>query len=339
MCRAIKQLTATHVAAVHDSLDERANALASAYGGKIHPSPEALVADPAVDVVYVGLPHHLLAPAAHAALRAGKHAMVEKPMGLDIDQIRWLEDTASANDRVLVPVFELRTSGPVREARRLLRDGALGPVQVVRIRTVIDKPDSYWQSGPRGLVANSWRAQRAEAGGGVVLMNSIHQLDVVRFLTDLSFVSAMALTATLHADVEVEDTAAAVLRLSNGGIANLVAAAHSAGAVAEERIEFDGAAGRLDLPDASGDGRASLRLYLRRPWRQLPAGEWLQLDVDRAEGYHALLNGVATAIHHGSRPPASANDAAAALATVLAIYESAETAREALVRSTAESTA
>src|SRR5262249_53865763 len=103
-----------------------------------------------------------------------------------------------------------------------------------------------------------------------VLMNSIHQLDAVRFLTGLSFVSAAAATATLHAAVDVEDSAAAALRLSNNSVASLVASAHSPGAVKEERIEVDGAGGRMVLPDPSARERLLARLYLRPPWRNLP---------------------------------------------------------------------
>jgi predicted dehydrogenase len=338
MCSAIERLPTTHVAAVHDRLDERAQSLSSAYGGTIHSSVDALVADPAVHVVYVGLPHHLLSPTAAAALGAGKHAIVEKPMGIKVEAIRALEQSASANGLVLVPVFELRMTGLLREARRLLESGALGQVRAVRIRTVIDKPDSYWESGPLGLVKDSWRARRAEAGGGVVLMNSIHQLDAVRFLTGLSFVEAFAATATLHASVEVEDAAAAVLRLSNGGLASLAASAHSPGAMAEERIELDGADGRLDIPDPGAPGRPALRLFLRRPSQDLPAGEWIELEVVELDPYMELIHGVVDSILDGRSAPVSADDAASALATVLAIYESAETGHRTRVRSSVGAT-
>jgi predicted dehydrogenase len=338
MCRAVEQLPAAHAAAVHDRLDARAEALSSTYGGTIHSSVDTLVTDPAVQVVYVGLPHHLLARTSAAALEAGKHVVVEKPMALDVEAIRSLERVASAGGLVLVPVFELRTTALIREARRLVLGGALGPVRAVRIRTVIDKPESYWQSGPTGLVADGWRARRAEAGGGVVLMNSIHQLDAVRFLTGLSFVSAAAATATLNAAVDVEDSAAAALRLSNGSLASLVATAHSPGAVEEERIEVDGADGRLDLPDPSARGHLSARLYLRRPWQDLPSDTWVEVQVDESDAYLELARGVVDSILGGASPPASADDAAAALATVLAIYESAETGHEARVRSTVEAT-
>jgi 1,5-anhydro-D-fructose reductase (1,5-anhydro-D-mannitol-forming) len=326
MARAIAQLPETYVAGVHDRIELRAAEFAAASETRAHGSLEALIADPAVDVLYVALPHHLLAPTAEAALEAGKHALVEKPLALDVDDVRALERLADARGLLVAPVFELRTSAVGREAHRLVAGGAIGDVTAVRIRTVIDKPAAYWQSGPRGLVSDSWRALRAEAGGGVVLMNSIHQLDLVRYVTGLSFVRVAAEVATLHADVEVEDSAAAVLRLSNGGVASLVAAAHSPGAVGEEEIEIDGTEGRIDLPDLSSGNAAAVRVFLRRPWEQLGAGRREVVRVGRTDTYLELLRAFARAIEDGTPPAATIDDAASALATVKAIYASARSA-------------
>jgi predicted dehydrogenase len=159
----------------------------------------------------------------------------------------------------------------------------------------------------------------------VVLMNSIHQLDLTRYVTGLSFVRASAELATVRAGVEVEDSAAAVLRLSSGAIVSLAASAHSPGATGEERIELDGTAGRLDLPDPSGPDAGSLRVYLTRPWNELPAGRWLEVEASGEDPYLGLLRGFVEAMEQGSALPATAEDAAAALAAVLAIYEAAGT--------------
>jgi len=201
----------------------------------------------------------------------------------------------------------------------------------VRIRTLIDKPDAYWQSGPQGLVNDAWRARHAEAGGGVILMNSIHQLDLVRYITGLVFVSAIADVATLYADVEVEDSAAAVLRLSNGAMGSVVAAAHSPGATSEERIEIDGSLGRIDLPDPSSREAGRLRIFLRRGWRDVEAGQWVDADGEEGDPYAEFLRGFVDAVAGRAEAPACADDAAAAVATVLAIYDAAETARPVVI--------
>jgi predicted dehydrogenase len=299
MCAAIQALPETQLRAVFDVDDVRAAQFSETYGAASAPSLDELL-EVEADAVYVALPHDLLAPTAARALEAGRHVLVEKPMGLTVDAIRSLAHAAAARGLVAAPVFELRANSVFREARR--RVPQIGDVKAVRIRTLIDKPAAYWDSG--------WRGRRAEAGGGVVLMNSIHQLDLVRHLTGLSFIRASADVETSYA--EVEDSAAAVLRLSNGALVSLVAAAHSPGARGEERIELDGTLGRLDLPDPWGDD--PLRVF---------NGEWHDVEIPRNDMYADFLRELVA-----GEAPATADDAAAALATVLAIYESARTRRQ-----------
>lgn len=310
MCAGLRELDDVAVVAAYDRADERARELAAAHGALQHESFAALLTDPRVDVVYVALPHHLLAATAHAALAAHKHVLVEKPVALTVAEIRQLERDAATRGLMLAPVFELRAVPAFREARRLLAADAFGAVTAVRIRTLIDKPQHYWSAGP-------WRGRRAEAGGGVVLMNTIHQLDLVRYLTGLDVVSVAAETATAYADVEVEDSAAAVLRFTNGALGSFTAAAHSPGASGEEQIELDCELGRIDLPD--------VRAFLRRPFERLPAGEWTTVETTTANPYVEYAREFVAAVRGEGPPPATADDAAAALAVAAAVYESAAT--------------
>lgn len=324
VCRAIDEVDGGRVVAVHDRVEDRARAFADRHRATQHVSLEDVVADDAVDVVYVALPHHLLAATAERALAADKHVLVEKPMALETGAIDSLRRLAAERGRVIAPVFELRAKPVYREARRLTAAGAIGRIDQIRIRTIIDKPMDYWSAG-------SWRAGQREAGGGVVLMNAIHQLDLVRYITGLDVASVAAETATLTADVEVEDAAAAVLRYENGAIGGLVAAAHSPGAECEERIEIDGSHGRIDLPDQSAAGSDRLRVFLRRRWERLEAGRWIDVDAGRADAYVDYVAGFAGAVRGERDLPATAGDAAAALATVAALYESAATGRRVAV--------
>jgi predicted dehydrogenase len=319
--RAIDALPDLRVAATHDRSIDLAADLAVPRGGTVHAELEDLLADPTVDVVYVGLPHDLLAPTARRALLAGRHVLVEKPMGLRVDDIRDLDRLARDADRALGVVFELRAVAAIRAARELNAAGAIGAIQLVRVRVLIDKPSAYWQVGPTGRVSDDWRGRSARAGGGVVLMNGIHHLDLVGFLTADRLVRASAEIGPPPNGVEVESVAAATLRLGAGGVVSLVAHAHSAGARDEERIEIDGALGRIDLADPyTGDG---LRLLVRRPWDGHPADRWQTIAPDPVDAHVAALEAFAAAVRAGVAAPVGAADAGAALAAVLAIYASA----------------
>jgi predicted dehydrogenase len=286
---------------------------------------QVLLGDPRVQAVYIGVPHDLLAPLARKALEAGKHVLVEKPMALTLVDADALIALAAARHRALGVFYEMRYAAPYGPARELIRAGALGKIIGVRLQTLIDKPASYWRAGLSGRSASPWRGQQARAGGGVVLMNSSHQFDAMAHLTGLEVVSVSAEIGALAAAVEVEDTAAASLRYDNGAIGSLFAGAHLPGAEDGERIEIYGTDGQLRLPDPYGSGSASI--YLRRAWRDFPAGEWRALPAPAAPVYACAVEDFARAVQADLPPPIGGRDARRVLEIVLAIYQSARERR------------
>jgi len=324
-CRAMDTIPDLRLVATYDRDEKNAAELARPRNAVVAASQEALLAEGGVDIIYVALPHFLLAGTVEAALMAGKHVLAEKPLALSADEARRLGHLADERNLRLGVFFELRQSAVVRMARELVAAGAIGTIRTVRIETLIDKPMSYWQSGYSGRINDSWRAQKAKAGGGVVLMNSIHQIDALRFITGLEVTKVAGMAATLSAKVEVEDAAGAVFRLANGALGTLVANAHSIGAENGERISIEGVFGRIDLPYALSSN--PIRLFLRRDWQQYAAGKWLEIPTAPRDSYAEMVRAFAVAVEEGASSPATATDAAAALAIVQALYESSNTGR------------
>lgn len=317
--RAAAALPSLRVVAAFDADGARAETLAQKCGAKAAPSLEAILSDPAIDAVYVGLPHVLLSPTVERALAAGKHVLAEKPLALEVATARRLGELAEKGRRKLAVFFELRRAGTVERARELVRQGAVGVPRFVRLRTLINKREGYY--GAPG--SPNWRASIAQAGGGVLLMNTIHQLDTLRYITGLDYIAASGAIATFTASADVEDTASATLALSNGGLLSLAANAHSPGAEDEETIEIDGTLGRLDIPDPFG--AAPLRLY------RIADRSWNDIPVNRPDSHARMLQSFVTAILEDGVVPAGAADAAAALGAVLAIYRAAREGRNAAV--------
>jgi predicted dehydrogenase len=322
IARVAASLPRLSIAAATDADAGRAAAYAASTGARQARDIDDLLADPAVTAVYVGVPHHLLAPIAERALNAGKHVLVEKPLALSSAEALRLGELAESKGLKLCVFFELRRSGSVEVARRLLAEGAIGQPRLVRIKTIIDKKRAYW--GPPD--APNWRTSKSHAGGGVLLMNSIHQLDMLRYITGLEYVRASGEIDTFTAPAEVEDAGSATLRLSNGGIVSIVAAAHSFGAKDEETIEIDGDAGRLDLPYAFGT----------RPVRLFRTSEatWTDIPTPTLDSHAEMLAAFVDAVIDGGDVPAGASDAAAAIATVQAIYRSAAEGRSIEIKAT-----
>ncbi len=315
IARVTMHLPQLRIVAACDSDPARATAYAERTNARLAADIDALLADPEVSTVYVGLPHALLAPTVERALIAVKHVLAEKPLALDADEARRLGRLAASKGLKLAVFFELRRSGTVTAAKRLIDEGEIGEPRLVRLRTIIDKREDYW--GAPGLP--NWRASRDQAGGGVLLMNTIHQLDTLRYITGLNYTSAQGTIATFRAVADVEDAGSAVLRLSNGAIVSVVASAHSPGANHEETIEIDGTHGRLDLPDPFGI--APLRIY------KSETKVWNEIAVVRPDSHLLMIESFVDAIVKDKPEPAGAEDAAAAIATVNAIYRSAQEGR------------
>lgn len=310
--------------AVHDRDPALARDLGEQWGVPCLDGLDEVLADPALQAVYIAVPHQALAPLAHRALEAGKHVLVEKPMALTLADADALIALADTRGLALGVFYEMRHTTAHQQARDLVQAGVLGNITAVRLQTVIDKSPDYWQRGLSGRSISPWRASKAQAGGGVVLMNTSHGLDALRFITGLEVVSVSAQIDTWVPGVEVEDTAAATLRFNNGAIGSLFAGAHLAGG-GDESCDLYGTQGQLRLPDTYGHD--PLRLYLRQAAGDFSAGVWHSLPQSPVNCYALAVDDFARAVQRGEPAPTSGRDARAVLATVLGLYQSAATQR------------
>jgi UDP-N-acetyl-2-amino-2-deoxyglucuronate dehydrogenase len=329
VAEAMAASSVTALASVYDVKPALSQDLGNRFGAAVHDSLETLLADAGVDAVYIAVPHNQLAPLATRALEAGKHVFVEKPMATTLAEADSLVALAETHGRVLGVNYELRHSAANIRGRNLLQAGAIGKVIGVHSQTLIDKPQSYWQAGYANRGRSPWRGSKVEAGGGVVLMNTSHALDTIRWLTGLEVVRVAGEIGTLVAEgVEVEDTASASLRFSNGAIGSLFVGAHMPGVSREEQISIYGAEGQLRLPYPYGGD--PLRAYFRREWEGLAPNQWHTLAEPQANLFTGAVDAFARIVQRdlpmpaGQAPGSSAIglDARQVLAIVLGLYQS-----------------
>ena len=315
VARAIEQVPGLALVAAHDRDETLARDLAAPAGATVHPSLASLLDDERVDAVYIALPHDLLAGVARDVLLAHRHALVEKPMATTTADIDALAALAEPAGRTLGVFYEMRFSPAAVAAREIVGGGSIGDVVGVHIRTLIDKAPSYWRFGYSGRSESGWRGEKARAGGGVVLMNTSHQLDIVGMVTGLRVVSVAGHTRTRTAGIDVEDEAVAALRFSNGALGTLVAGAHVAGADGET-IEILGELGRVTLDPYAGELVQVTRGA--SPRVVVPA----RGASDDRGTFVAALAAFADAARASLAPPVGAPEARRVLATVEALYES-----------------
>ena len=175
-------------------------------GAKAATDFEAVVADPGVDAVIVATLNAALAPITLAAVRAGKHVLVEKPGALNAAQLRIIRDAAQKSGVRVRLGYNHRFHPALQKARALLDAGALGPLMFLRAR--------YGHGGRKGY-DREWRADPAQAGGGELIDQGVHVIDLASwFLGDFPTVDGHA--ATYFWDMKVDDNAFLSLRTAGG---------------------------------------------------------------------------------------------------------------------------
>src|ERR1044071_7824349 len=214
VCEAITTSPFAELVAVYDVKQELANDIGQRFHVRATETLEELL-NSTVDAIYVAVPHYLLAPLTQRVLEAGKHALTEKPLAISLEDVDRLIALGKERNLALGIFYEMRYAPAHGLARELIQAGGIGTIIGVQIQTLIDKPLSYWQSGYSGRSINPWRGIKAQAGGGVLLMNPSHLLDALFYITGLSVTNVSAEIGTLVANVEVEDTATAILRFDN----------------------------------------------------------------------------------------------------------------------------
>jgi predicted dehydrogenase len=244
--------------------------------------------------------------------------IVEKPLAQDLASAVELVGAAERNNVVLTVCFPQRYESSALVAKRLVSEGALGVPSGAFTLFLTDKPPSYWLGGYSGRAVTSWRTSRERAGGGVLIMNLSHYLDLVRHLLGLEVESVAALANVVDGPSEVEDTVSLTVGYANGAVGTVLAcSAVRGGAGGETRVELWGPLGRIAL-----EPRAAA--YSTRAIGGMRASRWYALGGDGANVRARYLSRVATAIHRGEEPDVTARDGLVVQAQLEAAYRSAE---------------
>jgi predicted dehydrogenase len=298
--------------------------LGNTYGVPHTTAVADLLASPEVDAVYVAVPHYLHAPIALEAIAAGKHVLVEKPIATTLEDADRMIAAARARGLTLSVAYLAQGNAALRRVRDLVADGAIGRVLGTRIVLRSDKPESYWTGGFTGRIQTDWRSSKAKAGGGVLIMNTVHDLNTMRWLVGLEVVRVYAEYDTFTTAVEVEDFVAVTYRYANRAIGTLEAGSAIRGR--DPLREVNRIYGELGQIVLTGPAR----LYLARDAAGFAAAQWHELppeEEDPTRGRAAAVEGFARAVLDRQPPPVSAEDGRAALEVIVAAYRSGQEGR------------
>ena len=197
------------------SSEARLNAVAERYGFPTTTDITRAIEYPAVVAVLLLTPANAHLPIAQTAFAAGRHVLCEKPLEVSIGRGEQLVAAGRRAHRSLGICLQMRFRPGSQRLHQVLRDGGLGEVQAATMMVPWWRPQSYYDEPGRGV--------RARDGGGVLITQAIHTLDLFRWLVGIESIEAAQVRTTALHRMETEDYASALVRLGNGAPGTIIA--------------------------------------------------------------------------------------------------------------------
>lgn len=280
-----------------------------------------LVKRPEIDVICIATPSGAHLEPAREAIRAGKHVVVEKPVEIDLARV---DELLAAADRAQVRVaaiFQGRFADGPQALKRAIEQGRFG-------RIALASADVKWYRKPE-YYQDSWHGTRKLDGGGALMNQGIHAVDLLQWLVGLPEEVSAFKTRRLHTGIEVEDTVAAVLRFPDGALGEIQAStAHSPGWA--RRIEVGGEFGSACLEDARlvkwdfKDHRPEDEAIRSAPVDARLGGGAGAPNAITHEGHLRQIQDLIDGLRTGRPLAIDGKEARRAVALIRAIYDSAE---------------
>jgi UDP-N-acetyl-2-amino-2-deoxyglucuronate dehydrogenase len=342
--RVVSELEDAELAVVVDKTEATARKLADSHDAVPLATLEDALARSDVDVFAICTPSGIHAEQAAAALKAGKHVIVEKPVDVSLEAARRLADAEARSSGLATVISQHRFDPSSLAVHEAVRAGSLGVVTSGVATVSWWRSQAYYDSG-------GWRGTWDLDGGGSLMNQSIHTLDLLVWMLGRP-VEVTAYTARLaHTHIEVEDTAVAAVRFDSGAL-GVVHATTAAYPGLTARLQIHGSHGSAVIDDdtltyfharsldpgseapASGAGTSGNHASLLLPdsgdgTDQTAGSDPAALSNAHTRQYVDFID----AIRCGRTPSVTVGDACTTLAVVLAIYRSAAEGRPVTVPS------
>ncbi len=318
--QALSAIPEARVAVICSRTEASGRALAVAHAADWTPDYADAVTRPGVDVVVVCTPSGTHGEIALAAARAGKHLVVEKPLEITVPRVDAIIEAAQRAGVQLACIFPTRFRAGVPHVKAAIDGGRLGRLTSAEAAITWWRPQSYYNSSWRG----TWRLD----GGGALMNQAIHSLDLLRYLAG-PVASVVGRVATLAHRMETEDTAVAMLAFRDGAL-GVIQAATSAWPGDPARVMLHGDRGsigleegriiRWQLTDGSPDEEA--RMLALETAMGSGASDPMGIHV---EPHRRQLADFVAAVREGRPPLVDGREGRHAVELVRAVYHSAAT--------------
>ncbi len=318
--RAIAGTPGAALRAVHNRSAAKAREFAAQFGCDAVDDLDVLLKRPDIDAVCVTVPSGSHGEVAIRALDAGKHVLCEKPLEITTERIDLMTAAARRSGRILAAVFQSRLGAGAQRLKKAVEEGRFG-------RLAICSAYVKWWRDPSYYLTSSWKGTLALDGGGAVMNQAIHALNLLQFLVGMP-ARVGARVGTLVHSMEMEDTAVAWLEFSSGALGSIEAAT-SCFPGSRMRIELAGEKGSATLEE---DRIVRWEFADQRPEDEVARAASASIigggssdpKAIGGEGHRLLVADLVEAIRLGRPPLINSAEARNAVAIIQAIYRSAQ---------------
>ena len=229
--KAIKSISNAQLLGVADVNYERAKSFADENQIKAYANYEEMLADKSIDIVCICTPSGHHAPNAIQALKSGKHVVVEKPMALNTQSANEITTVANEVGKKVTVISQFRYSEDLIKIRQYVQEGRLGKISLCSLTMKYYRAPEYYSS-------SSWRGTLKFDGGGALINQGIHGVDMLDYLVG-PIVDVDGRIATIFHNIEGEDTAVATFKTESGAL-GVIQASTCAYPGFDRRIEIHG---------------------------------------------------------------------------------------------------
>ena len=324
--KALEASENAELVAVFDKVTERATKFANEYNVRAINDFDTFLSDTEIEAVTIATPTGVHGLVALPAARSGKHILCEKPLDVTLEKTDTIINACEDNNVILSAVFQSRFGRAVQNAKKAVDAGRLGKMVLANTQIHWFRSQEYYDSA-------TWRGTWALDGGGALMNQSIHNIDLLLYLNgDPAEVFAYTDTMT-HTGIEVEDTAVAVIKFKNGSLGTIEASTSCAPGF-PRRLELAGSKGTITLED---DRITNWTFVEELPEDEIIRQEGLSgenmkggssdpMDIDH-EGHKRQIQDLAQAIISGKETKLSGREGRRAVQLICGIYESAQTGK------------
>ncbi len=214
---AASELPQAQLVAVCDIKPDRADKAAKQYGAKAYYDYKQMIAEESLDAVHICLPHYIHTEVAQYALEHGVNVISEKPMSINYDDALKTVELAEKQGLKYGVIFQCRYNTPSRFVKENITNGKLGAVKCGRVVLTWYRSDNYYDS-------SDWKGTWDKEGGGVVIDQAIHSIDLANWFIDSTPVEIQSsLHNRNHKIMVVEDSAEGIVKYENGSILSFYA--------------------------------------------------------------------------------------------------------------------